>query len=85
MPPEELLCLYANQLITLPPEVGHLSSLQELYLERNQLSTLPAEIGKHFDLQWLDILTWESIGAAKAAVAVFQTDTAEKRFSDSCR
>lgn len=32
--------------------------------------------------EWLDILTWESIEAAKAAVAVFQTDPAGKCFSD---
>ena len=32
--------------------------------------------------EWLDILSWESIEAAKAAVAVFQTDPAGKRFSD---
>lgn len=32
--------------------------------------------------EWLDILYWESIEAAKAAAAVFQTDPAGKRFSD---
>ena len=32
--------------------------------------------------EWLDILSWESIDAAKAATAVFQTDPAGKRFSD---
>src|ERR1700730_14713894 len=31
--------------------------------------------------EWLDILSWESIEAAKAATAVFQTDPAGKRFS----
>jgi hypothetical protein len=33
--------------------------------------------------EWLDILSWESVEAAKAAAAVFQTDSAGKRFSDS--
>jgi hypothetical protein len=32
--------------------------------------------------EWLDILSWESIEAAKAAAVVFQTDPAGKRFSD---
>lgn len=32
--------------------------------------------------EWLDILSWESIEAAKAAVTAFQTDPAGKRFSD---
>jgi hypothetical protein len=32
--------------------------------------------------EWLDILSWKSIAAAKAATAVFQTDPAGKRFSD---
>jgi hypothetical protein len=32
--------------------------------------------------EWLDILSWESIEAAKAAATVFQTDPAGKRFSD---
>lgn len=31
--------------------------------------------------EWLDILSWESIEAAKAAVTVFQTEPAGKRFS----
>lgn len=31
--------------------------------------------------EWLDILSWTSIEAAKAAVAVFQTEPAGKRFS----
>ena len=31
--------------------------------------------------EWLDILSWDSIEAAKAAAAVFQTDPAGKRFS----
>jgi hypothetical protein len=33
--------------------------------------------------EWLDILSWESIEAAKAATVVFQTDPAGRRFSDS--
>ena len=32
--------------------------------------------------EWLDILSWESIEAAKTAATVFQTDPAGKRFSD---
>lgn len=32
--------------------------------------------------EWLDILSWKSIEAAKAATIVFQTEPAGKRFSD---
>jgi hypothetical protein len=32
--------------------------------------------------EWLDILSWESVEAAKAAATVFQTDPAGKRFSE---
>ncbi|GCE46240.1 hypothetical protein KTH_11090 [Thermosporothrix hazakensis] len=31
--------------------------------------------------EWLDLLSWESVEDAKAAVAVFQTTPAGKRFS----
>ncbi len=37
----------------LPPEIGQLSSLQELYLQNNQLTALPPEIGQLSSLQEL--------------------------------
>ena len=39
------LSLAINQLTSVPPEIGNLSSLSSLYLSRNQLTTLPTEIG----------------------------------------
>ena len=39
------LNLSNNQLVTLPSELGHLSSLKYLDLEKNQLVTLPSELG----------------------------------------
>jgi hypothetical protein len=32
--------------------------------------------------EWLDILSWKSVEAAKAATTLFQTDPAGKRFSE---
>jgi Leucine-rich repeat (LRR) protein len=40
------LYLGNNQLTSLPPEIGHLSSLQILNLEHNQLTSLPSEVGR---------------------------------------
>jgi len=39
------LSLSGNQLTSLPAEIGQLTSLVELYLDRNQLTSLPVEIG----------------------------------------
>ena len=39
----------------LPPEIGKLQQLQELYLNYNQLTTLPAEIDQLQQLQRLDL------------------------------
>ena len=39
----------------LPPEIGQLTELTSLYLQRNQLSTLPPEIGKLTSLTSLDL------------------------------
>ena len=36
---------------TLPPEIGKLANLEELYLHRNQLTSLPSEIGKLTNLR----------------------------------
>lgn len=55
-------------------ETTALLKTQEGFLSR---TVSQAESG-----EWFDILSWESIEAAKAAVAVFQTDPAGKRFSD---
>ena len=35
-----------NQLSSIPPEIGQLSMLQELYLDNNHLSSIPPEIGQ---------------------------------------
>ncbi len=42
-------------LTTLPPEIGQLTNLQELWLLDNQLSSLPPEIGLLQNLQQLDL------------------------------
>ncbi|WP_220195319.1 antibiotic biosynthesis monooxygenase family protein [Ktedonospora formicarum] len=55
-------------------ETTTLLKTQEGFLSR---TVSQAESG-----EWLDILYWESIDAAKAAITVFQTDQAGKRFSD---
>ena len=44
------LDLSNNQLSSLPPEIGKLTSLQSLELWTNQLSSLPPEIGKFTSL-----------------------------------
>lgn len=47
------LDLSGQSLIALPPEVGQLSALQNLYLERNQLTHLPHELGQLTQLRRL--------------------------------
>jgi Leucine-rich repeat (LRR) protein len=49
------LSLSDRQLTELPPEVGHLSNLQELYLFSNQLTELPPELGQLSNLQYLGL------------------------------
>jgi internalin A len=51
-----VLDLRNNQLTSLPPEIGQLSALTELWLNNNQLTSLPPEIG---DLKKLERLTLE--------------------------
>jgi len=51
----QTLHLEANQITTLPPEIGSLTTLQMLYLEGNQLTTLPPEIGSLAALQTLQL------------------------------
>jgi len=40
------LDLSGNELTTLPPEIGLLTSLTTLYLSENELTMLPPEIGQ---------------------------------------
>lgn len=49
------LSLQHSGLTRLPPEIGTLTGLHELYLNGNQLSTLPSEIGMLSSLDTLDI------------------------------
>ncbi|QBD75407.1 hypothetical protein EPA93_05075 [Ktedonosporobacter rubrisoli] len=50
-------------------------------LLKTQTGFLSRTVSQAESGEWIDILTWESIEAAKAAAAVFQTDAAGKRFS----
>jgi internalin A len=47
--------LYDNQLNSLPPEIGQLTKLRDLYLHNNQLTSLPSEIGLLTNLQELNL------------------------------
>jgi len=49
------LDLSENQFTSLPPELGALSQLRELYLSCNQLTSLPSQFGKLSSLQWLNL------------------------------
>lgn len=51
------LLLYSSGITSLPPEIGCLSNLQELYLDKNNISILPAEIGQLSSLKLLEIHT----------------------------
>ena len=47
------LILSMRRLTSLPPEIGQLSSVTQLYLSDNQLTVLPPEIGQLSSLTWL--------------------------------
>ena len=49
------LSLDDNELQSIPPEIGQLSTLQELYLSCNQLQSIPPEIGQLSMLQKLSL------------------------------
>ena len=49
------LDLSGNQLSEVPPELGSLSNLEWLWLQRNQLSEVPSELGSLSNLEWLDL------------------------------
>lgn len=44
-----------RRLSTLPPEIGQLTNLQQLYLRDNELSLLPPEIGQLTSLRELNL------------------------------
>jgi Leucine-rich repeat (LRR) protein len=44
-----------NTLTTLPPEIGSLTNLAELFLQNNHLKELPASLGQLRQLRWLNI------------------------------
>jgi len=50
---ETKLDLSSKNIKTLPPVIGSLSNLQELYLDNNKIETLPPEIGSLSNLQEL--------------------------------
>lgn len=50
-----ILELGYNSLQTLPPEVGHLTCLQELYVQNNLLETLPESLGNLLGLRKLSL------------------------------
>ena len=45
--------MHHNRLTSLPPEIGQLTALTELYLDRNQLTSLPLEITNLTAMTWL--------------------------------
>lgn len=49
------LSVSQNQLATIPPEIGQLTGLTQLYLYSNQLTTLPLEIGQLANLIRLNL------------------------------
>jgi hypothetical protein len=53
-------------------EITTLLKTQEGFINRT--------VGQAEGGEWLDILTWESVEAAKAALAAFQTDPVGRRF-----
>ena len=59
------LDLAYNALVgSIPPEIGHLSSLKEMYLDANALSgMIPSELGKLSKLEWLRLGHSELTGA----------------------
>ena len=52
---DPILDLHHQQLDALPPEIGQLIQLQELYLGRNKLTSLPMEIGQLTQLHRLGL------------------------------
>ena len=49
------LYLTENELVSLPPEINHLTNLTEFYLNNNHLTTLPNEIWQLKNLKSLDL------------------------------
>src|SRR5436189_1341393 len=51
----ETLNLAGLRLVELPPEIGRLTSLTELFLQGNRLATMPPEIGRLESLRALNV------------------------------
>ncbi len=47
--------MYGNKLISLPAEIGHLTSLEQLALSENSLTSLPESLEKLSKLRVLDL------------------------------
>lgn len=47
--------LYGNKLVSLPPEIGHLTNLKTLALSENSLTSLPDTLANLKQLRVLDL------------------------------
>jgi internalin A len=47
--------LFSQEISSLPPEIGLISNVKRIYLDKNQLTTLPPEIGQLSNLEYLEL------------------------------
>ena len=57
--------LSGNQLLTLPPEVGHLSSVSTFVLDDNQLEQLSSEMKQLANLKTLSLHNYSILSSIK--------------------